>query len=139
MQKNLLQLSQEKFTTMALEAMVVGGRFENIWSQLENAGAKESEIKAAFSYAFEYFKCAANTSKMFELGKAKMRLELLYLRAMATQNYPSALAVIKETNKLNRLYAPTRSERKEVFEDIIIKKVREHERKKLTGGSKKDS
>ena len=126
---------QEYYSAKALEGIIVGGRLDIVWGELEQDGGTKSELLTAFTAAFEYLKSAANTSKTFELGKARMRLELLFLRAMSTQNYAAALGVQKEINKLNRLYAPTKSERKEVFEDLILKKQKAYEKKRV--GNKK--
>lgn len=115
--------NQDYFNSLALESLIVGGDFNKICATLREDGATEDETFIAMGYAFDYVRNMSETTKTYELGKAKMRLEMLFLRAISTQNMPVALMVQKEINKLNHLYIPTKSERKEAYQEWLKKEL----------------
>lgn len=103
--------NQDHFNALALGSLTVGGSWDVIKRELIQDGATDEEVQLALIYAFDYMLNMADAPKIFELGKSKTRLEMLFLRANSVQNIMAALAVVKEINKLNRLYVPTKSER----------------------------
>lgn len=71
----------------------------------EQWGVSARTIDRYIAVARDEFQKVAEVNLKFELGRALLRLDDLYARSIATQDYKNALAIIKERAALVGLYS----------------------------------
>jgi len=97
------------------QMLIMGLKPQQIWQNMAND--KERPYKKSYrtlyrdvNRARKQLEEAAKPERAFALGKAKERLELLFLKAMSIQDYKTALSVVREINELLGLREPIRAE-----------------------------
>ena len=96
--------------THAVALMLVEGKTRA--QILQNAAEwdiAERTVEDYIARATELLAAESAAEFVSEFGKAKRRLELLFERTFAREDYGRALAVVKELNTLLGLYPPTRT------------------------------
>ncbi|MFA7327954.1 MAG: hypothetical protein WC081_00390 [Candidatus Ratteibacteria bacterium] len=97
------------------QMLILGMRTTQIWENLVAGAAKEgTPAKSVQTFYRDLAKARALLEKdaapqrKLALGRSKARLELLFSRSMAIQDYKAALAVTREINELLGLHEPTK-------------------------------
>lgn len=103
------------------QMLILGIRVTQIWENLVAQAVKESATPKSIQTFYRDLKKArtlmekdAAPQRKLELGRSKARLELLFSKSVAIQDYKGALAVQRERNELLGLHEPKRLEFKEV-------------------------
>lgn len=84
-----------------------------------NWNLKERTIDWYISLATERIEKEGEAAQEFELGRALARLDDLYRRNMAIQDYKAALQVQRERSKLLGIYAPDKVEQQGAIELVV--------------------
>ena len=97
------------------QMLILGMRTTQIWENLVAGAAKEGTPAKSVQTFYRDLKKArallerdAAPQRKLELGRSKARLELLFSRSMAIQDYKGALSVTRERNELLGLHEPTK-------------------------------
>lgn len=112
---------QNKVIEQVYQMLLLGMRppqiFENVKKIAEKDG-KELKCQATFyndlAKARELLEKDAAPRRKMELGRNKARLEWLFMKLAAIQDYKGALAVTREINELLGLHAPKQLEFREI-------------------------
>ena len=96
------------------QMLILGLRPEEMWRNLTQPKTGEPYTRSFRTFqrdvarARELLERDAAPQRKLELGRSKARLELLFSRSMAIQDYKGALSVTRERNELLGLHEPTK-------------------------------
>lgn len=111
-ENKITNVERDKRVTTIYDLLVLGTSRAQI---IQYAANKEWDVSSRqidnyIKQANDCFTQEAQAHREIELGKARRRLEDLYLKTMKLQDYQRALAVQRELNALFGLYAPEKQE-----------------------------
>ena len=119
---------KEKRVLDVQDVLLMGLRPKEIWRYLAEKKKLEVSQRTVDRYiaeATEQIIAAAETHREYELGRAKKRLDHLYQRNIAIQDFKAALAVVRETNELLGLRAPQQVDLTMADKTIIVKLIKD--------------
>ena len=127
----------ERRVGLVYDLLLMGFKAESIGrylSEKKKIDVTQRTVERYITQATSRILEAAKTNRDLELGKARDRLDHLYQRNIAIQDFKAALAVVRETSALLGLNAPTKTETSlKNAEDTVLKVI--YERKESPGNA----